>query len=1008
MRSTRLLLAFFFLLAPVRAQEPEADTPPSPAVAADAVLERELAFVEGLLQLGLADYADIVLKSLGTDPKVGVMKLRTFLIKGEFPKVIALIAKEPNQDGENVWAMKLALADGYYAWGKYKEARALYDGFFKKYAGASAAGTNAVAAAGSTSVPESLKEFFASSGYKYAQMLIVMKDDKAAVQALRTTLSVKLDRQIERQLQCELGDLLIKVGSADPAARDAAFAEVDSISQKILWVQDEWFGKAIVMMAHMRLLKGELEGATKLLEDYADQLKQIDDFLQEESKATGRDMTRQSPVAECRYLIGCIMQQEAERKIKENKPHAEILELLVGKKAARGTNAADVPGALQHFVNVFYRYSSSSWAPDAGVHLREVEALLKQIGVDPPVINISDEQRLKVEKMLMLAAKAEFNNGQYAEAVEQYRKFLSLFPEVQSSVPALTDLAVCYMELGDDIFADTVAHHVADQFGRRKDELMSMAGDSILLIASAYEERKKSDKASEMEDLFAARFPNHPRTAGFIFRRGEKRFEGKDYAGAMVHYAKILEGFTNSPICLDAMNRMAACYRETNRREEEVKLLTQVSALLDAKPVPGPALIACKYRLAVAYRDMGPKFLPSAFNRYAEIIKSLSGPDAKRYQRTQEEADANGKLLEGALYGSASLYTRMTPPAGRPADEYKLAAIKGFDSFVAKFPESSNAPGALMQLGAIWTLLDKPDEAQKAMSRLQKDYPESQEAKNARFMFARLLLNMGRRAQAIAEIKKMFGEEGGKYPASQILMAANELQKENENELAVEAYDSLVATNKTRSVLEPALVGRGRALLALQKYPESAASFEKLLSTFTNTGFTVEACMGLSQAYGEMGSKEPEEKKRLDLFNNAVKAMNRASSFERSSEVQSRAELIKARISELKAKASEQFGPKERVGEYRGKAVATYQILMNMRDPNDMAARPNIEQAFGECVPLMQSMGRWQDVLDDAVRYLELFKGGKFETQARSWMNEAKAKIATQAPVAPAPGEAQP
>jgi hypothetical protein len=56
----------------------------------------------------------------------------------------------------------------------------------------------------------------------------------------------------------------------------------------------------------------------------------------------------------------------------------------------------------------------------------------------------------------------------------------------------------------------------------------------------------------------------------------------------------------------------------------------------------------------------------------------------------------------------------------------------------------------------------------------------------------------------------------------------------------------------------------------------------------------------------------------------------------------------------------------------------------------------------------MQSMGRWQDVLDDAVRYLELFKGGKFETQARSWMNEAKAKIATQAPVAPAPGEAQP
>jgi len=984
LQSLRFAFVLFlipFLPASVRAEEPAAG-------AGDPELELDLSYAEGLTQLGLPDYAEIVLNRHGAGPKVRVMRLKVFLVKGEFAKVKEIIAKEANQDSEEVWAMKVSLADGYYTWGKYPEARAIYDSFFQKYA---------------KGPPDSLTEFYVGSAYKYAQMLMMLGDEKAALQAFRNTLKAKLERPIERQMKCEMADLLIKMGQRDPAMREAAFTEVDTICKQILWQQDVWFGKAIVMMAHLRMIRGDLDGAMKLVEDYKEQLLQIDEFLKEEGKESGRDMSRLSPMAECRFLVASILQQEAEKKLAAGKPREEIRDLLVGKKDAHGR---ELPGALQHFVNVFFRYPNTSWGPDAGVHLREVEALLKKAGIEFNYA-VAPEQWAKVERAQVQAAKVQFNSHQYADAAEQYCKFLTLFPEGQTAIPAMTDLAVCYMELGDDIFADTVAHHLAERFSRKKSDLRNMAGDAVLLISAAYAERSKSEKAMELEDLFASQFPDHPRTVGFIFRLGEKQFARQDYAAAMGYYTKITTGFTNSPLYFEALSRMAACYKETGKREEEVRMLTQMCAALDARPTPGAQFIAGKYRLAAAYREMGPRFLPSAFNRYAEIIKLL-GTDPKRYQPTKAEEDSNAKILEGALFGSAILYTQMTPPEGRPPEEYKLAAIKAFEQLVAKYPKSQWAPSALMQMGAIWTVLDKQEEAQKAFGRLRKEYPESSEAKNVSFMLARTLLALGRREQAIAEFKKMFGDKGGTYAPSQILMAANELQKANENAIALEAYDSVLATAKDRAILEPALAGKGRVLIALTKYSAGVETLEKLLSTYTNTGFTVEACLSLSQGYSELGAKEADENKRLEIFNKAVKAINRAAVFAKTAELQARATLITARVNELKAKAAEQYGPKDRVLAYRGKAVATYMALMNTPLPYDPEARPHIEQAFGECIPLIQSMSRWQEVLDDAARYVKSFPGGKFEPQAHSWMNEAKAKLATQAPAASAPEAGKP
>ena len=93
--------------APVRGQD-----------SAAAAQDLELRYVDGLNKLGLPTYAQLVLDKLGSGPEVKARRLESALQRGEFEQVIATIAAEGDPSSLTAWAMKLKLADGYFAWGK--------------------------------------------------------------------------------------------------------------------------------------------------------------------------------------------------------------------------------------------------------------------------------------------------------------------------------------------------------------------------------------------------------------------------------------------------------------------------------------------------------------------------------------------------------------------------------------------------------------------------------------------------------------------------------------------------------------------------------------------------------------------------------------------------------------------------------------------------------------------------------------------------------------------------
>src|ERR1039458_2814439 len=136
-----LLFAVFLILLsapkPLRAEAPDAaaKAPEAGAKAADAgpaidpAVAEELKYADGLNALGLSFYADIVLSKIkeGADGgRKDVLKVKALAQIKKFDQALAIIAKQPDQDGQPVWAMKLSMADIYYGWGMYTNAQAIY------------------------------------------------------------------------------------------------------------------------------------------------------------------------------------------------------------------------------------------------------------------------------------------------------------------------------------------------------------------------------------------------------------------------------------------------------------------------------------------------------------------------------------------------------------------------------------------------------------------------------------------------------------------------------------------------------------------------------------------------------------------------------------------------------------------------------------------------------------------------------------------------------------------
>ncbi len=945
-------------------------------------VKQNIEYAKTLNKWGLPDYAKVVLDKID-DPAAGpiikTIRIQALVAKGDWAAVKSIIAKEPKQDSLDVWAMKLILADGYYAWRMYPEAQGIYESLLKKYP---------------DGPPDALNDFYRESSYHYAQMLLLMGNQKGAIRVYQGLAKAKMPKHERRQIITETAELMVKQAEISSGEEQKKlFKEIDKITTEVLWVQDIWFGKAIVILAHVKKIQGDVDGAIALIDDYWDSLLALDDDLKKIEAETGNNMTKLSPMAECRYLLAVMMQEEAEKLITKNVAgnKSEIVDLLVGPKKKgskkRGT------GAYKHFMNVFVKYPTTTWAPEAGIRAKQVREIL----VNPPFNagikeTITAEMLEKVEAAQFQNAEMLFNQNQYKEAAEAYVKVLNLFPESKAAISALGNLAKCYIELDDELMAITTVSYLAERFSNYKDQ-SNFAGDHVIRVAMKFSERNQSKLSDDIYDIFFDNFPNHPSAVSMLYRSADLKYKNEDYDGALIYYNKIKERYKGVPLWYAAMSRITTCYAEMGDSTKEIKALQDYIKGLEERSRPGQELISARYREALAYKKLGPKYITAAFNRFAKLEKILNSADRSKYQENSEQKEKNNDILQGTLYNKAACYMKMSPPKGKDDKYRKQQAITTLEKLIKDFPKSAFSASALSQVGTLWTVLDDPKKAGAALKRLTKEYPDSAEAKNASFMLGMNLLKMGRKQQAIVVFREMFNSVG-KYNDYQIFTAGSELHKAGEIDIALSAYNQVLETAKERSIREPALIAQGECLVVQEEYTKAAKSLETLLNDYPRSGYTTKATLLLSEVYSELAKEETDSNKRILIFNKAVTALNKSRSFEKVPEGNARLDIELARIYKRKADAEEQYGDKAKAKVYLNDSIASYQKLILFGNPEKAGVTKHIETAYAECIPLLLATERWSDVVEDCDSYMDTFPNGNNIREVRSLRSKAKVKLA--------------
>lgn len=947
----------------------------------DPKVQAEIEYASRLLDMGLPEFSDMVLKKLN-DPSAAammkVLRMKGLLMRGKFDEAKALIGVEA---GDTAEAMRLALADGYFMWGKYPQAQEIYSAFFSKYP---------------SGPSEAMNKFYMEAAYKYGQMLLYMKKDKEAIGAYQLVLKAKLQKHEQRQMMGEMAEIMLKIAEEDPSSQASILPQVEKIAGDLLWIQDLWWGKAVVFLAHIKMMKGDTEGAMKLIDDYRGQLVEMDNLLKAESEKEGVDFTKLSPMAQVRFMIASVQLKEAEKLVAAGGTDRErIGTLLVGPRTAGGARDTD-KGALGNFYEVFINYPSAPWAPQAGKAAKRVTKMLEDLGAKPN-ISISDEKWNDVAKRQFLEARSLFSQGQYAAALENYYSIINVFTESEMSIDALGEMVRCYVELANEetpIYAPMLAGYLAERFAGNSNLAMK-AGDQLMRVAELFGEKGNQAAKEALYKQFFTLYPGHAQAPGVQFRFGEAELKKENYAGALEYFKEIAEKYSRLPLSLDAQNRIAFCYGKLEDVTNEVAALKDFMVMLEKHGKANHIMMLdARNRVAYATWKQGPENYASSLKQFHDIITLLSGDD-NPYNRNEEDKQRSQEILESAMFFKAIGFGAIKEPADRIKD-FRAASIQGFAELIKKFPKSRYAPRALSQTAALLFADGEAAKATDVIRKLEKDYPDSPEARNSTYVMAMALLEMGLREQGIKYLKEMFASKDGKFTDGQIYAAAAELLKAKEYEIALGGFDRVSANSVTnRSLHEPSLLGKGKCLVELGRYQEAVGSLSSFTNTYARSVNLIDAALYLGRAYSQLAALEPDRQKRVEAFNLGVAALKDAKRYERSAGGLARLAYEVGRMQEMKAEGEKKGGTPEREKEYNGDALAAYQSLMLTGNAKDPAVAEWMQKTDMQCIPLLRHMGHPRDAFDNCEAHIKRFPKSPFLQQIRRWRNQLRAELVT-------------
>lgn len=916
------------------------------AQSAPSEADREYAFASWLIQQGFPDFSERLLDQLARRfpdqaDRGKVIQAEVLIARRKFADAEALVAAMP-QESPRTQTVRLAIANAYFRIGEVAKARAIYEAFFAQYKGA-------------IPTDPDFRRFYLDAAYRLGQMLETAGDFAGAVFAYEKALEAKPEDAVARRLTAELAALLVKVAAPKPEKeREPLLLKARKLCEEVQWKgTDLWFGQTVITLAHIELVRGKKDAAAKILRDYMDILRQIDELMKREEMPIGL-----SPMAGARYLLGDIYREQGETQ------------LAAGNEAG---GIALLTDALREYFNVFAKYAESDWAMPSGEKAEQVKARLESLGRRVE-INFGPHLRNVIQAQFRLADN-QFVQRRFAEAARQYLAILNRFPVFEGVGRPLTNLIVCFAQEQDDWAMRATAEHIVERYGQDAD-----AANGLLAAAKIYFDREQAEQYLYLYNRFVDRFPKHDRAPMVLFSlSGILRRAGNE-AAADAYLERIIRDYPKDQYYPRALNQLAWSHYRAQRFVESIRLFER---LIQETP-PSHERAMAQFSLADALVRVND--LDRAIKEFETLQKWLGPTENNPYGSTSAEIAKNQDLLRNATFYLGYSLSRIPAPPEQLAGIRK-GAVQMLEEFVKRFGETDLAPKAMSIIGSIYLELGDSSRASAAFEELAQRYPQSDEGRSAHYARISAAIELGRletAREAWAEVRRM----PDKFSRDQIVRMGDLMRGAGLHAESIEAYDWIRRNELAeRTQLEPALFGLGASHFEMKNYADCVAALQELMEKFPRSGLFYQAKFMLGRAYREMDRPADAEAALSEVFRFATDPVLIATA---------NLELAEIQLRQARRLAAENRGAESR--DLIKAALASYFRLVNSGDPKDPTVRPMVEDALYASVPLYLELGDYDGAVEECEQYLTLFPDGNRAPDFRRWREEARLRAATAAP----------
>jgi len=377
--------------------------------------------------------------------------------------------------------------------------------------------------------------------------------------------------------------------------------------------------------------------------------------------------------------------------------------------------------------------------------------------------------------------------------------------------------------------------------------------------------------------------------------------------------------------------------------------------------------------------------LVSAFEKAQEKHIEL---EVFRKTQAQEEMAIRKAEIAGAEQKRHQLEQSILPVQ----EEFrarKRDAETHFSVFLERYPKSTQVPDNMARLGTIYIEFEQYDKAAKYLNDLATRFPDNKAVAQALFNLGRAQFEIQQFDEAEATLTQLLNKspddqssanlnfismrmlEAGKPAVS--LQATNVILQRSENPNHPD-YDSLRA-----NTLEGALFRAGQANLALDNHEQAIHFLNRVLELKPNSGYFFDIKFAVGKAKANMS--RPDIQGAVDTFDEVMRFAT------------DQHYVNRALCEGAAAFALDGTQPMLR------RAVARYQQVIMLADPNLPANQPWIELAYYESAKLFARLGNAQRRDDMIDQYLQKYPRGTYRQQIN---NMPPAEFSMPAPAAPA------